>query len=161
MVAAGGHQCAAGRHASESSPGSIPHPQFSVDRWSEAPDSILCPSELGSCKSSHWKQTEENTGQDGDRLLWGQVTLICRKVVPGGEAIGHQEGLVSVQSTEVRMMKDAVLHAVLSCRPSLAVPLGAGLLYRQGRWGLVAYEVTIPFSTWRGWGPKGKPLTLS
>lgn len=132
MVAAGGHQYAAGRHGSESSPGSIPHPQFSADRWSEAPDSILCPSELGSCKSSHWKQTKENTGQNGDRLILGQVTLICRKLVPGVEALGHHEGLVSVQSTEVHTMKDVVLQAVLSCHPSLAVPLGAGLLYRQG-----------------------------
>lgn len=127
MVAAGGHQYAAGRHGTESSPGSIPHPQFSVDRWSEAPDFILCPSELGSCKSSHWKQTEENTGQDGDRLIFRQVTLICRKVVPGGETLGHQEDLVSMQSTEVHSVSgSAKLPSFLSCVPGGRIALQTG-----------------------------------
>lgn len=109
-----GHQCAAGRLGSKSCPGIRPHALFSVGRQPEAPDSNLCPSKLGSCKSSH---QQENTSGDGARLVLGQVTLVCRKVIPGGETLKHLQGLIRMQSTATHMMKDTALEAVLSCHP--------------------------------------------
>lgn len=62
----------------------------------------------------------------------------------------HLEGSVRAQTAAIHAETDRVLEAGLRCHPSFPGPPRAGLLTRQGRWGPVAYEVTIPFSTWRG-----------
>lgn len=78
--------------------------------------------------------TGKHTGLGRDRLIFGQTVMVCKKGRPGAEALEQVEGLVRMQSAGIRFPGQKTGHwvLVLSCCPSLAVPLGAGMLSALG-----------------------------
>lgn len=67
-----------------------------------------------SCASSHQQQARANTDRAGDRLVFGQVTMVCRKVMAGEEAWSKTRLQDSRDERQVTQ-GNAQLPSVLSC----------------------------------------------